>query len=68
MADSLALIKTRIDRKLAEWGDRELSPEHFEAQIISFVVGNSFDVFEQAGTVSEASVRRTLSQRLNIHR
>lgn len=64
----LAAVMQRIDARLSAWGDRNLTQEHFDAQIVSFIVGNAFDVFDQVGTVTERTVHDNFSSRLDIRR
>lgn len=52
------LLKTGelIDSVLKSRGDTELTPQAFEDQMVSFVVGNAFDVFRDPESVTSKTV------------
>ena len=54
--DELHTLSTDINALLAEIPDDLQSPDEFRAQMRNFVVGNAFDVFHGAETVTEKSV------------
>jgi hypothetical protein len=58
-------LTARIEEMLANSADDSISKAVFEAQSLSFVVGNAFDVYADGDTISNAKVATFEKFRLN---
>ena len=58
-------LTEKIEAMLASFVSDSISKEVFEAQSLSFVVGNAFDVYADGDTISNAKVAAFEERRLN---
>jgi hypothetical protein len=64
--EELCAISNNIELMLADMVDVDLTGDEFQAQLRGFIVGNAFDIYHDANTVTDQSVVAT--ERLRLRR
>lgn len=61
-------LSTRIEKILSWKSNTPMSQEDFEAQKRNFVIGNSFDVYADGDTISDAMITVLEKRRLDTRK